>query len=42
MLCAARVQIGPFGQAFWAVWDRDERRRFAQHADCGRAAASWR
>ena len=29
MLCAARVQIGPLSQAFWAVWDRDERRRFA-------------
>jgi hypothetical protein len=29
MLCAARVQIGPFSQAFWAVWDRDESRRFA-------------
>jgi hypothetical protein len=29
MLCAARAQIGPFGQAFWAVWDRQEGRRFA-------------
>lgn len=29
MLCAAWVQIGPLSQAFWAVWDRDERRRFA-------------
>jgi Domain of unknown function (DUF2804), C-terminal len=29
MLCAARVQIGPVPQSFWAVWDRGERRRFA-------------
>ena len=26
MLCAARVQVGPIGQTFWAVWDREERR----------------
>ena len=25
MLCAARVQVGPIGQTFWAVWDREER-----------------
>jgi hypothetical protein len=25
-LCAARVQVGPLGQTFWAVWDREERR----------------
>ena len=24
MLCAARVQVGPFGQTFWAIWDRAE------------------
>ncbi len=24
MLCAARVQVGTFGQTFWAVWDREE------------------
>lgn len=29
MLCAARVQIGPFGQTFWVLWDRDGRRRHA-------------
>ena len=29
MLCAARVQVGPFGQCFWAVWDRESERRFA-------------
>jgi hypothetical protein len=22
MLCAARVQVGPVGQTFWAIWDR--------------------
>jgi Protein of unknown function (DUF2804) len=22
MLCAARAQVGPLGQCFWAVWDR--------------------
>src|SRR4051812_45061551 len=22
MLCAARAQVGPFSQCFWAVWDR--------------------
>jgi hypothetical protein len=26
MLCAARVQVGPLSQTFWAVWDRSERR----------------
>lgn len=26
MLCAASAQIGPLGQSFWAVWDRDGRR----------------
>jgi hypothetical protein len=29
MLCAARAQIGPLSQAFWAVWDRESRRRWA-------------
>jgi hypothetical protein len=23
MVCAARAQIGPLGQCFWAVWDRE-------------------
>ena len=23
MLCAARVGIGPLGQTFWAIWDRE-------------------
>src|SRR5215212_9225524 len=29
MLCAARAQIGPLSQSFWAVWDREQGRRFA-------------
>lgn len=29
MLCAARAQIGPFRQSFWALWDRAGGRRFA-------------
>lgn len=29
MLCAARVQIGPLTQSFWAVWDREQGRRYA-------------
>ncbi len=24
MLCAARVDVGPVGQSFWAIWDRRE------------------
>jgi hypothetical protein len=23
MLCAARVNVGPLGQTFWAIWDRE-------------------
>lgn len=26
LACAARVQVGPLGQTFWAFWDREERR----------------
>ena len=26
LLCAARVQVGPLGQTFWVVWDREGRR----------------
>jgi len=26
LLCAARVQVGPLGQTFWVVWDREDRR----------------
>jgi hypothetical protein len=25
LLCAARVQVGPVGQSFWAIWDREAR-----------------
>jgi len=28
MLCAARVQVGPVGQTFWAVWDREVKRLY--------------
>jgi hypothetical protein len=28
MFCAARVEVGPFRQSFWALWDRQRRRRF--------------
>ena len=29
MLCAARVEVGPFRQSFWAIWDRDNSHRYA-------------
>jgi hypothetical protein len=25
LMCAARVHVGPVGQTFWAVWDREQR-----------------
>jgi Protein of unknown function (DUF2804) len=28
MFCAARIEVGPFRQSFWALWDRERRRRF--------------
>jgi hypothetical protein len=28
MLCAARVQVGPFRQCFWALWDRAEQKSY--------------
>jgi hypothetical protein len=28
MLCAARVEVGPMGHCFWAVWDREAERRY--------------
>lgn len=31
-LCAARVQVGPLGQTFWAVWDREEGRLYERTA----------
>jgi hypothetical protein len=30
MLCAARARVGPFGQWFWVVWDRQNGRRYAR------------
>jgi hypothetical protein len=29
MLCAARAEVGPTGQAFWVLWDRREGRELA-------------
>jgi hypothetical protein len=29
MLCVARAQIGPLGQSFWVLWDREGRRHLA-------------
>ena len=25
LICAARIQVGPLGQTFWVVWDRERR-----------------
>ncbi|MGH2954233.1 MAG: DUF2804 domain-containing protein [Solirubrobacterales bacterium] len=30
LACAARVQVGPVGQTFWALWDRDGKRIWEQ------------
>ena len=30
MLCAARAEIGPLGQSFWVLWDRQGRRQDAR------------
>lgn len=30
MLCAARVEVGPLSQCFWAIWDRDQGRLLDQ------------
>jgi hypothetical protein len=29
MLCAARAEVGPMRQSFWALWDREGQRRYA-------------
>jgi hypothetical protein len=29
MLCAAQAQVGPLGQCFWVLWDRDRDRSYA-------------
>ena len=26
LVCAARINVGPLGQTFWAIWDREERK----------------
>jgi hypothetical protein len=26
LVCAARIRVGPLGQTFWVVWDREQRR----------------
>jgi uncharacterized protein DUF2804 len=28
LLCGARVQVGPLGQTFWVVWDREDRQLY--------------
>jgi hypothetical protein len=30
MLCAARVEVGPFRQSFWSLWDRVAGRRYGR------------
>lgn len=30
MLCAARAEVGPAGQSFWVLWDRERRRELAR------------
>ena len=30
MLCAARAEVGPLGQSFWVMWDREDRRHEAR------------
>jgi hypothetical protein len=32
MLCAARAEVGPLGQSFWVMWDREGRRHDARTA----------
>jgi uncharacterized protein DUF2804 len=32
LLCAARINVGPIGQTFWAIWDRAERRLWERTA----------
>ena len=29
MLCAVRAEVGPLGQCFWAFWDREDNRSYA-------------
>jgi hypothetical protein len=32
MLCAARAEVGPAGQSFWVLWDREHERELAHTA----------
>jgi hypothetical protein len=32
MLCAARAEVGPLGQSFWVLWDREQDRELAHTA----------
>jgi hypothetical protein len=32
MLCAARAEVGPLGQSFWVLWDREQGREVAHTA----------
>jgi hypothetical protein len=32
MLCAARAEVGPLGQSFWVLWDRERGRELARTA----------
>ena len=32
MLCAARAEVGPLGQSFWVLWDREQGRELAHTA----------
>jgi hypothetical protein len=32
MLCAARAEVGPLGQSFWVLWDRERGRQLARTA----------
>ena len=32
LLCAARINVGPLGQTFWAIWDRAERKLWERTA----------
>jgi hypothetical protein len=32
LLCAARINVGPLGQTFWAIWERGERKLWERTA----------
>ena len=39
MLCAARAEVGPLGQCFWVLWDRERAAASSTTPRCARAAA---